>query len=73
MLRIYFALATFAAVGIVAFGFLKHHDKKVERSVVTKIEKKTDARVKKAVAAQQRADTPGAIGRVRSRFCTDCE
>lgn len=73
MLRIYLALATFAAVGMFAFGFLKHHDKKVERRVVAKIEKKTDARVKKAVAAQKRADAPGSADRVRSKYCADCE
>ncbi|TXH53509.1 MAG: hypothetical protein E6Q97_13110 [Desulfurellales bacterium] len=73
MMRIYLALATFAAVGIFAFGFMKHHDRKVERRVVVKIEKKTDARVKKAVAAQKRANAPGAVDRVRSRYCADCE
>lgn len=72
-MRFYLAAGVFTAVGILAFGWLRHHDQRVETRVVQKIERKTDARVKKAVAAQKRADAPGAVGRVQSRYCTDCE
>lgn len=48
------------------------HDAKVRKDVVVKIERKSDALVKKAVSAQQRADQPGSPKRLLERYCSDC-
>ncbi len=66
-------IAAGVLASLLAFkAWMVTHDTKVRKDVVTKIERKTDEAVRKAVSAQRRADEPGAADRLRKRYCGDC-
>lgn len=66
-------IAAAVLASLVAFkSWMLVHDSRVRKDVVTKIERKTDEAVSKAVAAQRRADQPGSSDRLRKRYCSDC-
>jgi hypothetical protein len=70
--RLYMGAAVFAAIGVLAFGFMKHSEQKGARNAVAKIEKRTDKRVAKAGAAQRRVDPGSSEQRLRDRYCGNC-
>jgi hypothetical protein len=67
-------LAVMAIAALSGWGFVvvKKHDRKVEARAVEKIERKTDALVRKSVAAQRRIEPSAAERGLRQRYCADC-
>lgn len=66
-----YALAASLVAGWFAY-YTAAQQRKGATSAIQKIERKSDALVKKAVSAQQRADQPGSPKRLLERYCSDC-